>query len=111
MYGSYAKGHANPDSDIDRAVILPASEITDHREQSADLWGDIGKVSVLIEPVLMAKNFDKDIIVTGTYSNGIEELNNTEELNVPVYNVQGMKIDRSRAHGLVIVGGKKVVVK
>jgi hypothetical protein len=43
--------------------------------------------------------------------NGIEELNNTEELNVPVYNVQGMKIDRSRAHGLVIVGGKKVVVK
>ena len=35
MYGSYAKGHANPDSDIDVAVILPGSEITDHWEQSA----------------------------------------------------------------------------
>ena len=69
MYGSYAKGHANPDSDIDVAVILPGSEITDHWEQSADLWGDIRKVSVLIEPVLMEDNEDsmlyREVMRTG----------------------------------------------
>ena len=69
MYGSYAKGSANPDSDIDVAVILPGSEITDHREQSADLWGDIRKVSVLIEPVLMEDNEDsmlyREVMRTG----------------------------------------------
>ena len=69
MYGSYAKGHANPDSDIDVAVILPGNEITDHWEQSADLWGDIRKVSVLIEPVLMEDHEDSilfnDVMHTG----------------------------------------------
>ena len=69
MYGSYAKGHANPDSDIDVAVILPGSEITDRWEQSADLWGDIRKVSVLIEPVLMEDNEDsmlyREVMRTG----------------------------------------------
>ena len=40
MYGSYAKGYANPDSDIDVAVILPESDITDRWEQMADLWSD-----------------------------------------------------------------------
>ena len=53
MYGSYAKGYATPDSDIDVAVIVPEAEITDHWTQWADLWGDVRKVSVLIEPVLM----------------------------------------------------------
>ena len=53
MYGSYAKGYANPDSDIDVAVILPESEITDSWEQWADIAGDVRKVSTLIEPVLM----------------------------------------------------------
>ena len=69
MYGSYAKGSANPDSDIDVAVILPGSEITDHWEQSADLWEDIRKVSVLIEPVLMEDNEDsmlyREVMRTG----------------------------------------------
>ena len=36
MYGSYAKGYANPDSDIDVAVIVPAAEITDPWEQWAE---------------------------------------------------------------------------
>ena len=53
MYGSYAKGYATPDSDIDVAVIVPEAEITDHWTQWANLWGDVRKVSVLIEPVLM----------------------------------------------------------
>ena len=69
MYGSYAKGSANPDSDIDVAVILPGSEITDHWEQSADLWGDVLKVSTLIEPVLMEDNEDsmlyREVMRTG----------------------------------------------
>ena len=69
MYGSYAKGYANPDSDIDVAVILPESDITDRWEQSAALWSDIRKVSVLIEPVLMEDNEDsmlyREVMRTG----------------------------------------------
>jgi predicted nucleotidyltransferase len=69
MYGSYAKGHPNPDSDIDVAVIVPEPEITDHWEQSADLWGDVFKVSTLIEPVLMEDNEDsmlyREVMRTG----------------------------------------------
>ena len=69
MYGSYAKGYANPDSDIDVAVILPGSDITDRWELSADLWSDIRKVSVLIEPVLMEDNEDsmlyREVMRTG----------------------------------------------
>ena len=69
MYGSYAKGYANPDSDIDVAVILPGSDITDRWEQSADLWSDIRKVSVLIEPVLLEDNEDsmlyREVMRTG----------------------------------------------
>ncbi len=61
MYGSYAKGYANPDSDIDVAVIVPEPEITDHWEQSADLWGDVRKVNVLIEPVLLEDNEDSPL--------------------------------------------------
>ena len=61
MYGSYAKGYANPDSDIDVAVIVPGSEITDPWEQWADLAGDVFKVSTLIEPVLMEDNEDSPL--------------------------------------------------
>ena len=69
MYGSYAKGNANPDSDIDVAVIVPAGVIVNKWHQSADLWGDIRKVSVLIEPVLMEDNEDsmlyREVMRTG----------------------------------------------
>ena len=58
MYGSYAKGSANPDSDIDVAVIVPGKEITDHWKQWAALWGDVRKVNTLIEPVLMEEEED-----------------------------------------------------
>jgi predicted nucleotidyltransferase len=65
LYGSYA----NPDSDIDVAVIVPEPEITDHWEQSADLWGDVLKVNTLIEPVLMEDNEDsmlyREVMHTG----------------------------------------------
>ena len=69
MYGSYAKGYANPDSDIDVAVIVPGSEITDPWEQWADIAGDVRKVSTLIEPVLMEEQEDsmlyREVMRTG----------------------------------------------
>ena len=69
MYGSYAKGYATPDSDIDVAVIVPEKEITDHWKQWSALWGDVRKVNTLIEPVLMEDNEDsvlyRDVIRTG----------------------------------------------
>lgn len=54
MYGSYSKGYANPDSDIDVAVIV--STYGDNKfEISKNLWHDVDQVSFLIEPVLMAE--------------------------------------------------------
>ena len=68
MFGSYSKGYANPDSDIDVAVIVPT--YGDRKfEISKFLWRDVDKVSFLIEPVLMAEDrwsplYD-DVIRTG----------------------------------------------
>ncbi len=53
LYGSYSKGNATPDSDIDVAVIV--STYGDRKfEISKGLWRDTRQVSFLIEPVLMA---------------------------------------------------------
>ena len=56
MFGSYSKGHPNPWSDIDVAVIVP--EISDDKwyEISVALGEDVDKVSFLIEPVLMSED-------------------------------------------------------
>ena len=55
MFGSYSKGYANPDSDIDVAVIVPT--YGDNKfEMSKGLWRDVRDVSFLIEPVLMAED-------------------------------------------------------
>ena len=55
MYGSYSKGYANPDSDIDVAVIVPT--YGDRKmEISKLLWRDVRSVSFLLEPVLMAED-------------------------------------------------------
>ena len=55
MFGSYSKGYANPDSDIDVAVIVPT--YGDQKfEISKKLWRDVREVSFLIEPVLMAED-------------------------------------------------------
>ena len=56
MFGSYSKGYANPDSDIDVAVILPQLDDDKWYETSVALGADSDKVSVLIEPVLMAED-------------------------------------------------------
>ena len=55
MFGSYSTGYANPDSDIDVAVIVPT--YGDRKfEISKNLWRDVRDVSFLIEPVLMAED-------------------------------------------------------
>ena len=56
MFGSYSKGYANPDSDIDVAVIVPTYGGKDKHEISLKLWRDVRDVSFLIEPVLMAED-------------------------------------------------------
>lgn len=55
MFGSYSKGHANPDSDTDVAVIVPTYGGRKF-EVSKGLWRDVRDVSFLIEPVLMAED-------------------------------------------------------
>ena len=55
MFGSYSKGYANPDSDIDVAVIVPTYGGSKF-ELSKKLWRDVREVSFLIEPVLMAED-------------------------------------------------------
>lgn len=69
MFGSYSKGHPNPWSDIDVAVVIPSIKDMDWLEQSADLWHDVDKVSLLIEPVLMSAEEDsllyQDVLRTG----------------------------------------------
>lgn len=52
MFGSYSKGYARPESDIDVAVVVPS--IGDKwLEWSKNLWHDTRSVSTLIEPVLL----------------------------------------------------------
>ena len=68
MFGSYSKGNANADSDIDVAVIVPS--YGDRKfEISKNLWHDVDQVSLLIEPVLMADDRQSplydDVIRTG----------------------------------------------
>lgn len=55
MFGSYSKSYANPDSDIDVAVIVPTYGSSKF-ELSKKLWRDVREVSFLIEPVLMAED-------------------------------------------------------
>ena len=53
IFGSYSKGTAHKDSDIDVAVIV--SSYGDRKlELSKALWHDVDDVSLLIEPVLMS---------------------------------------------------------
>lgn len=52
MFGSYSKGTAHEESDIDVAVVIP--ELKDDWLQVVPrLWGATRNVSTLIEPVLL----------------------------------------------------------
>lgn len=68
LFGSYSKGYATPDSDIDVAVIV--TSYGDRKfEISKGLWRDTRQVSFLIEPVLLAEDrwspLYEDVMRTG----------------------------------------------
>ena len=55
LYGSYSKGNARPESDIDVAVIVPQLK-NDWLKLSTRLWVIAPKVDLHIEPVLLEEN-------------------------------------------------------
>ncbi len=69
LFGSYSKGNARHDSDIDVAVIVPELK-GDWLDTSAKLWGATWDINTLIEPVLIEKCHPsplyQDIMNTGT---------------------------------------------
>ena len=68
LYGSYSKGNAGPESDIDVAVIVPHLH-DDWLKLSTRLWMIAPKVNYLIEPVLMEEDepsrLYRDVMSTG----------------------------------------------
>ncbi|MBQ0076670.1 MAG: nucleotidyltransferase domain-containing protein [Bacteroidales bacterium] len=54
LYGSYSKGTAHKDSDIDVAVVIPECK-ADWLDTSAMLWDISTTINSLIEPVLLEK--------------------------------------------------------
>ena len=67
LYGSYSKGYARPESDIDVAVVVPT--IKNWLRQATDITLDAMRISGLIEPVLMEENepspLYRDVMRTG----------------------------------------------
>ena len=68
LYGSYGKGTAREDSDIDVAVIVPEVR-DDFLKASSLLWSLTWDVKTLIEPVLIDARYPsplyEDILQTG----------------------------------------------
>ena len=68
LYGSYSKGTARSESDIDVAVVVPAVQ-DDWLDVSTTLWLLAPQVNCLIEPVLIDQRFPSplydDIMRTG----------------------------------------------
>ncbi len=68
LFGSYSKGTANQDSDIDIAVVVPEFH-GDWWDTAARLWGATREVDTMIEPVLIDDRHDsplyEDIKCTG----------------------------------------------
>ncbi len=68
LFGSYSKGCARPDSDIDIAVVVPRIN-GDYLSMAASLWRITMDVNTLIEPVLIEEAHPsplyEDILQTG----------------------------------------------
>ena len=68
LYGSYSKGNAHAESDIDVAVIVPKLH-DDWLKLSTRLWMIAPMVDIHIEPVLMEENepspLYRDVMRTG----------------------------------------------
>jgi predicted nucleotidyltransferase len=69
LYGSYAKGDAREDSDIDVAVIFNGFE-GDWLETSSFLWRLRRKISFDIEPILLDSTQDKSGFVANILKTG-----------------------------------------
>jgi len=69
LYGSYAKGTQNNDSDIDVAVIYDGFN-GDWLKTSALLWKLSSKVSLDIEPILLDTTKDKSGFVQNVLGTG-----------------------------------------
>lgn len=68
LYGSYSKGTARADSDIDVAVVLPEVK-DDFLKASSLLWALTWNVNTLIEPILIDARHPsplyEDVLQTG----------------------------------------------
>ena len=71
LFGSYAKGTATDDSDIDIAVITD-SPVNDWLETSAELYRISGSINLALEPHLLDYEHDR--------SGFLEEIRKTGEL-------------------------------
>lgn len=69
LYGSYAKGNARSESDIDIAVVLDKAP-ADYLETSADLFGLIRDVDTRIEPILLIKGHDRSGFLESVLKHG-----------------------------------------
>jgi predicted nucleotidyltransferase len=69
LFGSYAKGDAHEDSDIDVAVIFDGFE-GDWLKASTSLWKLRRGISYDIEPILLDSRNDKSGFVTNVYKTG-----------------------------------------
>ena len=71
LFGSYSKGCARPDSDIDIAVVVPSIN-GDYFTTAAHLWRITMDINTLIEPVLIEEihpsPLSEDILQTGIAS-------------------------------------------
>jgi len=70
LYGSYAKGTAHKDSDVDVAVVVDTIS-GDYFSTRPLLWKIRREVDDRIEPVLIEKNHDESGFLSEIMKNGI----------------------------------------
>jgi predicted nucleotidyltransferase len=69
LYGSYAKGTANEESDIDVAVVFDNFK-GDWLKTSAELWHITRSVDTNIEPILLNTANDRSGFLANIYKTG-----------------------------------------
>jgi uncharacterized protein len=76
LYGSYAKGSAGPDSDIDVAVVVDERDHTRRIEITTELFGSAFRIDPAIEPKCIFwdeyQNHDRASILAEIIETGIE---------------------------------------
>ena len=69
LYGSYARGTARKDSDIDIAVVVDEFQ-GDYLKTSADLFHLVRNVNKRIEPILLSRKNDKSGFLNNVLKHG-----------------------------------------